>query len=334
MRLLSTLISREREYLADAAAVEIGRAPEALARAIYKAHVKNSFIGAFSSAYSPLFIVPPDSREITEGLASRIINTHPPVMKRIRVLADMAGKSPAAVIDAVRESAARRDEAREILRSGEEAGIPPAGEGTSSGLHDEARIWSLGLSADKWEGPFTIGEILCHPRFSLLRPVHNAQEKVEAKAREFPQIRAALRRISEKKPLRPERDNLCPRCRVPLAETFYEGVAVRSCGKCGGRLVDMAGVDKIVARREVAFSADLLEKARRFREKVLLNPLKKQKINTGVKGAADCPACGYKMVARPYNYQYFVPVDKCLSCSRIWFDTDELEILQILIESR
>jgi Zn-finger nucleic acid-binding protein len=25
-------------------------------------------------------------------------------------------------------------------------------------------------------------------------------------------------------------------------------------------------------------------------------------------------------------------VDKCLSCSRIWFDSDELEILQILIE--
>jgi Zn-finger nucleic acid-binding protein len=40
------------------------------------------------------------------------------------------------------------------------------------------------------------------------------------------------------------------------------------------------------------------------------------------------------MVARPYNYQYFVPVDKCLSCSKIWFDADELEILQILIEDR
>jgi Zn-finger nucleic acid-binding protein len=47
-----------------------------------------------------------------------------------------------------------------------------------------------------------------------------------------------------------------------------------------------------------------------------------------------CPNCGYRMVARPYNYQYFVPVDKCLSCSKIWFDSDELEILQILIEKK
>jgi Zn-dependent protease with chaperone function/Zn-finger nucleic acid-binding protein len=334
MRLLSTLISRERELLADAAAVEISRSPEALARAVYKAHVKNSFIGAFSEAYSPLFIVPPDSREISEGLMSRIFNTHPPVMKRIRTLAGMAGKSPAAVIDEIRAYEKRRDKAREVLRSGEERGTPPAAPRTAAELPDEARIWSLGLAPDKWEGPFSLGEILCHPRFTLLRPLRNAQEKIEAKAREFPQIRAALRRISEKKPLDPERHNRCPRCRIPLTETFYEGVAVRACPKCGGRLVDMAAVDKIIARKEVAFSADLQEKARRFREKVLLNPLKKQKINPDIRGAAACPACGYKMVARPYNYQYFIPVDKCLSCSRIWFDTDELEILQILIETR
>ncbi len=334
MRLLSTLISRERELLADAAAVEISRAPEALARAIYKAHVKNSFIGAFSLAYSPLFIVPPDSREISEGLAARIFNTHPPVMRRIRILADMAGKRPAAIIDEVREAENRRDKAREVLRSGAETGIPPGDGTTTLELPDEARIWSLGLSAEKWAGPFTLGEILTHPRFSLLRPVRNAQEKVEGKAREFPQIRTALRRISEKKPLDPARHNRCPRCRVPLRETFYEGVSVRSCERCRGLLVDMAAVDKIIARREVAFSEDLLEKARRFREKVLLNPLKKQKLNSDVRGACACPACGYKMTARPYNYQYFIPVDKCLSCSRIWFDTDELEILQILIETR
>jgi Zn-finger nucleic acid-binding protein len=40
------------------------------------------------------------------------------------------------------------------------------------------------------------------------------------------------------------------------------------------------------------------------------------------------------MQARPYSYQYFIPVDKCFSCQKIWFDADELEILQILIEKR
>ena len=40
------------------------------------------------------------------------------------------------------------------------------------------------------------------------------------------------------------------------------------------------------------------------------------------------------MLPRPFNYQYIVPVDKCLACHKTWFDGDELEILQILIEER
>jgi Zn-finger nucleic acid-binding protein len=40
------------------------------------------------------------------------------------------------------------------------------------------------------------------------------------------------------------------------------------------------------------------------------------------------------MVPRPYSSQDCLPVDKCLSCQKIWFDADELEILQVLIEER
>ncbi|MBW1711400.1 MAG: zf-TFIIB domain-containing protein, partial [Deltaproteobacteria bacterium] len=45
-----------------------------------------------------------------------------------------------------------------------------------------------------------------------------------------------------------------------------------------------------------------------------------------------CPICGLKMQPRPFTYQYIIPVDKCFLCHKTWFDTDELEILQILIE--
>lgn len=96
----------------------------------------------------------------------------------------------------------------------------------------------------------------------------------------------------------------------------------------------MALVDRIVARREFDFSEALRQKAREFRERVLLNPLKRQKAQAALGADVPCPSCGYRMIPRPYNYQYFVPVDKCLSCSKIWFDADELEILQILIEER
>jgi len=373
MHLLSTLISRERELLADGAAVELCRTPDSLGRAIYKAQVKNSFIGDFSVTYTPLFIVPPDAKDIPDTFFSRLFNSHPPFMKRLAVLAAMAHKKPQDLIDEVRESDKAREQARGVLhsfeeiqkrqldlfsRSGDAAASGPGRAGAGPTAHprdgalaaadstptsvcseaaalppDEARLWLLATpDPQKWEGPFTMAELLCQPRFSLIMMVKNVQEGVMGKAREFPQVRLAMRNVAQNKPIDPARQNLCPRCHIPLAQTFYEGVAVRLCRKCQGKLVDMASIDRIIARREVTFSDDLVAKARAFEDDVLLNPLKKQKLSPATGEGLLCPACGYKMVARPYNYQYFIPVDKCLSCSKIWFDSDELEILQILIE--
>ncbi len=342
MRLLSMLVSRERELLADAAAVELCRSPEALARVIIKAHVKNSFVGDFSLSYAPLFIVRPDARDTPDTLAGRIFSSHPPLMTRLGPLAAMVHKSPQALLASVEAEEKAREAARGVLHSYEETrkaqmelfpGQRQAAEPPAPG--EEPRVWMLaGAGEGTWEGPFSVAGLLSHPRFSALMRVKNLQEGVEARAREFPQVRIALHNLAGKSPLSPGRQNLCPRCRVPLAETFYEGVATRVCPRCGGRLVDAASVDKIVARREVAFSDALREKARRFRESSLRNPLRRQKIESALAPDVPCPACGYRMAARPYNYQYFVPVDKCLSCERIWFDADELEVLQILIEAR
>jgi Zn-dependent protease with chaperone function/Zn-finger nucleic acid-binding protein len=343
MRLLSMLVSRERELLADAAAVELCRAPEALARIVYKAHVKNSFVGDFPLSYAPLFIVRPDARDTPDNLWGRIFSSHPPLAKRLAALAAMVRKRPEAIVNAVWEEEKAREDARGVLHSYEELRkeqlplFPPDRASTDGAAAEEEaeRVWLLAGQGERpWEGPFTVPELLCRPRFSPIMRIKNTQEGVEARAREFPQVRQALHNLARKKPLSPGRADLCPRCRVPLTGDFYEGVAIRVCGRCRGRLVDAASVDRIVARREVAFSEALVEKARRFREKFVLNPLKKQKIASALDADIPCPACGYRMVARPYNYQYFVPVDKCLSCSKIWFDSDELEVLQILIETR
>jgi heat shock protein HtpX len=341
MRLLSMLVSRERELLADAAAVEICRSPEALARIITKAHIKNSFVGDFTLSYAPLFIVRPDARDTPDTLLGRIFSSHPPLMTRLGALAAMVRKKPEAIVDAVWEEDRSREAARGVLHSYEEAQreqldlFPGPTDKEAQAAAPEARVWMLAGVGDKpWEGPYTLAELLCRPRFSAIMRVKNTQEGVEARAREFPQVRIALHNLARKKPLEPGRQNLCPRCRVPLAETFYEGVGIHVCGRCRGRLVDAAAVDRIVARRELAFSEPLREKARRLRETMVRNPLKKQKIEAALGAAVPCPACGFRMVARPYNYQYFVSVDKCLSCSKIWFDADELEILQVLIEDR
>jgi Zn-finger nucleic acid-binding protein len=268
VRMLGVLVSRERELLADAAAVELGRSPAALARAIYKADIHNSFVGDFNRTYGPLFIVPPKSKTSStagDG-AGRWTSTHPPVARRMAVLAEMAHTTPEAVI---------------------------------------AQISDMGRDREKAKLVFPAYEEIHHGAAAPSGPLPGTGE---------------------------ENVGLCPRCRIPLAETLYEGVPVRICRQCLGKLVDQDVMDRILARTEIGFSPALVRKAEEFRQKLKRNPLPSQKRMDRAQNPAPCPACGYRLALRPYNYQYFVPVDRCLSCGRIWFDADELEILQILVE--
>ncbi len=337
MHLLSTLLSREREVMADAAASEMSRNPITLARALYKAHLKSSFVGDFSLTYSPLFIVAPAlSSDDREGFWSRLFNSHPPLMKRVRLLAQQAGLRPARVIEQVWESQRMRENARETVNSFEEIKntIPRSRDYSPEGGAEKQRLWRIKDTAGRWQGPFSLEELLFLPYFSVFRKIRHVEEGIEAQAREFPQVRLGLQNLRKRKPVDASKQNHCPRCRIPLIDTFYEGVAIRACGRCGGKLVDAFSMHRIIVRREVTFSEALLSKAREFREELLLNPVKKQRDKEKDARNITCPDCGYRMLARPYNYQYFVPVDKCLSCSKIWFDADELEIVQVLIEKR
>ena len=337
MHLLSTLLSREREILADAAASEIGRNPVALARALYKAHLKSSFVGDFSLTYSPLFIVAPAlSSDEDEGFWSRLFNSHPPLMKRVRLLAQQARLRPAQVIEQVWESQRMREEARGIVHSFEESHVSVSADKAAAAVAapEAQKVWQIQDANGKWQGPFGLEELIFLPYFSVVRSVRNIQEGVEASAREFPQVRLGLRNLGKNRPVDASRQNHCPCCRTLLADTFYEGVAVQACGRCGGKLVASSLVDRIILRREVAFSDALLAKAKDFRQQFLLNPVKKQRAKEKAAQNLCCPSCGQRMLARPYNYQYFIPVDKCLSCYKIWFDADELEILQILVEKK
>lgn len=333
MHLLSTLISRQREILADAAAVELNRNPAALARAIYKAQVKNSFVGDFNLTYSPLFIVPPESKGDSEGFFSRIFNSHPPLMKRIRVLADMVPTTPAKIIEAVWEIHKNREDARDILSSPDETSNEPVPNTQGPDLLEQG-IWTARDPKGAWQGPFNLEEILSLRFFTPGILLKNLQEGITATAKEFPEVKAGLRSQYQKKPIDPAKQNKCPRCRISLQDTFYEGVAIKICSQCQGKLIDTAVIERIIARKEVAFSEHLTKKAQEFRETYMWNPVKLKKINWRNSPQIFCPHCGTKMLPRPYTYQYIIPVDKCLSCYKTWFDADELEILQILIESR
>ncbi len=336
MHLLSTLISRQREILADSAAVELSRNPKALGRAIYKAHLKNSFVGDFNATYSPLFIVPPESQgSESDGFFARVFNSHPPLMRRIRILANMLKTRPARIIQEVWEIQKKREKARTVVSSREETSDAvriPATELERDA--QEGKVWSVQDRKGNWQGPYSLEELLSTRSFFPLAKVRNIQEDIEARAREFPQIRDAIRKIRKRQFIDPGKQNKCPRCRVSLQGGYYEGVPVKICPQCSGKLMDSTFKERVITRKEIKFSDHLIQKALDFKNSFLQNPTQVKKIAFAKSVRISCPSCGSSMVPRPYSLHYVIPVDKCMSCYKIWFDADELEILQILIEGR
>ncbi|NGO90036.1 MAG: M48 family metalloprotease [Halomonas sp.] len=89
--LIKSAVSRQREYLADAAAVQYTRNPQGIGGALVKvgAHAKGSHLSAPQAAeFSHLFF----SQGVSSGL-SQLMATHPPLKSRIqRVLPDWHGR--------------------------------------------------------------------------------------------------------------------------------------------------------------------------------------------------------------------------------------------------
>jgi Zn-finger nucleic acid-binding protein len=251
-------------------------------------------------------------------------------MSRIDRLAGMAHKDAAAVIEEVWDLQKNRQDHRRVLVSEEEyrSGLRDSRENGASA----DKLWLIQDDKERWIGPLSLGDLLLNPYFMMSRRVKNLQEHIEARASEFPVIREAVRGERHKKPAAGPGRNFCPRCRLPLGDFFYEGVPVKVCRQCLGKLVEASAMERILARREFTFSPELIKKAEDFKRQFLTNPIKAQKLKDKESPPGPCPSCGYRLVSRPYNYQFFLPVEKCLACNKIWFDEDELEMLQVLIE--
>jgi heat shock protein HtpX len=92
-RLLAMAVSRQREYLADATAVEFTRNPLGLARALEKIRDGGLPFHKASRGTAHLFIANPLRRRVNEraGKLADLLSTHPPINRRIRLLYQMAG---------------------------------------------------------------------------------------------------------------------------------------------------------------------------------------------------------------------------------------------------
>jgi Zn-finger nucleic acid-binding protein len=181
-------------------------------------------------------------------------------------------------------------------------------------------------------GPFSLEELLFGPGFKPTSKITNTTERVSARAWDFPQVREGLRRIRQGRPVKADNLGLCPSCRVPVTAAFYEGVPVKVCQKCRGKLIHQAEMDRVLAREEIGFSPEILAQAEAFRTRYLTGAERPKRPDDKRAQALLCPSCGYGLKTRPYNYQYVIPVDKCLSCGEIWFEADEVEVLQALVE--
>jgi len=102
-QLIAVAVSRQREYLADAASVEFTRNPRALLRALERIAQTESPLKSASRGAAHLFIVNPleGAQEDDEGPLDNLLSTHPPLSRRIARLHALLGEAPpAATADA------------------------------------------------------------------------------------------------------------------------------------------------------------------------------------------------------------------------------------------
>ncbi|HET8563270.1 MAG TPA: M48 family metallopeptidase [Candidatus Binatia bacterium] len=95
-RLLAMAVSRQREYLADATAVEYTRNPVGLAKALEKIRDAALPFNRVTRGTAHLFFVNPLLRRLDsrEGVFADLLSTHPPMARRIMLLYRMAGLHP------------------------------------------------------------------------------------------------------------------------------------------------------------------------------------------------------------------------------------------------
>ena len=125
----------------------------------------------------------------------------------------------------------------------------------------------------------------------------------------------------------------CPACGAGLVEAPYEGIAIALCERCGGRLVSTPQIGKLLARREAAFT----DEQRRVADLVFSSGDRLRRAAVLARGRSGtgliaCPRCAAPMMRRHYSYEHAVEVDRCVRCDLTWFEKDELEALQILVE--
>lgn len=310
--LLNLFISREREYRADAASVRMTRNPLALAETLHLLSRGWRGAGFIGSGFEMLCIVNPQATALdeAEGFLPDLLSTHPPIRKRIEVLLAMARVS-------VSELDAKH------------------AQNLSRGQASQAGSYFAMSPRQVWEGPFTAAELTALNWLSPLTWISAGNDRQVDRAWRLPLINAIFtERIRRQEPA--ANGCTCPVCGQPLVTATRGGTRVYSCRFCAGTLVETGKMPRIIARtgRERPCTERVNALARTtLRENQNRNIYRKlEGRTTRTVPLLPCAKCGNPMSRGFYSQAHLIEVDRCSHCGLTWFDKDELEMLQCMIE--
>ena len=129
-------------------------------------------------------------------------------------------------------------------------------------------------------------------------------------------------------------DSPCPHCHTGLTEINYEGAPAMRCSYCEGIFIAHDAVSRILIRRDMTFSDDVVRLAEAATKQKGLFQKGRKRAKGENPFVMVCPECANKMRRQFFVYSYPVEIDRCLKCSGLWFDKQELEVLQYIYEHK
>ncbi len=315
-KLLNVAISRQREYLADATAVRLTRNPIGLTEAMLKISRNWRGVGYMDESMAPIFIMNPMESTLDEntGFWSNILSTHPPLNRRLSPLLELAHSDIETISNNVEFQLKARQEIKTIHEAPESIGS----------------LWWV-QQDNQWKGPFPLAQL---GQMTTLKPdswVCRTDNKNVVKVSEVPEINKLL---TARESLSWGGPN-CPRCKQPLSNESYEGTKVFHCRFCEGYLIYENSLFKILARREIGFTDEYKKKIKDYQKTQLANSVRQIRPRQQDSSPdCKCPVCSVPMNRTFYSYQYQIVIDRCYSCKLTWFDKNELDFLQIMLEEK
>ncbi len=319
MKLMSNLlryfISRQREYRADAVSVRLSRNPLALAEALKMISNNWRGQGVAGEKLESIFIMSPRESALDEreGIFADLFSTHPPIKNRINILLDMAHMDDKTL--------------EENLKNFKRVSPVAKAEFKTEAQTKTEKKWFV-FKDSQWTGPFLLDEL---NKIEGLRPDQwiklDGEDSPVMPAYEDKDVKRIFSKSEEG--LGVEQKPLCPHCKTLLTEINYEGAPILKCLYCEGVFIEQDMISRILIRNDKNFSEDIARLAEFMKPN-----LKTKKIQPANAWVIDCPKCGSQMARQYFVYSYPVEIDRCFHCAGIWFDKQELEVLQYMYENK